>query len=346
VFDDCESLVAFLTAQKKDNPEFLNFHEVICGQSYQKLRFDVDAPVEFLEQIMPNFEKPELDAEPAKPKPTGLNLIGDLELGLYEEKLAKVRRYNDYVNNTSLNMWCGVHIMTHLNVAIKKAFADFFSSRIDPLFNIHDMDKNFLVFDFSNETKFSRHIIIPGFHFKNYHEAKAFADEVVRNLDAKFCPDLDLGVYKSLQNFRLFMNHKVGSSRVKQYKVGVFRAFSDLLIAYIPEYSFKLPSILARKAVKNAAKIETDLTNKNIQAIIKLVNELAPSYTLNKVIGNMVLFTRRGTGYCPICKREHVNDNTHFVIVHDQVVHYGPRHSSCQVAHGHWKNKSPSGISE
>jgi len=103
-------------------------------------------------------------------------------------------------------------------MAIKKAFADFYSGKIDPLFNIHDMDKNFLVFDLSNETKFSRYIIIPSFHVQNYHEAKAFAAEVVRNLDTKFCLAVDLGVYKSLQNLRLFMNHKVGSSRVKQYK--------------------------------------------------------------------------------------------------------------------------------
>jgi len=123
------------------------------------------------------------------------------------------------------------------------------------------------------------------------------------------------------------MNRKVGSSRVKQYKSGVFKAFSDLVIAYIPEDSFKLPSILARKAVKNAAKIETDLTDKNIQTIIKLVNELAQSNTLNKVIGNMVLFTRRGTGYCPISKCEHVNDNTHFVIIHDKILCLHCRHS-------------------
>jgi len=173
-------------------------------------------------------------------------------------------------------MWHSVHI--------KKAFADFYSGRIDPLFNIHDMDKNFLVFDSSDEAKFSRHVIILGFHVQNYNEAKAFADEVVRNLDAKFRPAIDLGVYKSLQNFCLFMNHKVGSYRVKQYKSGVFRAFSDLLIAYIPEDSFKLPSILARKAVKNGANSETDLTNKNIQAIIKLVNESAPSNTLNRLL--------------------------------------------------------------
>jgi len=180
--------------------------------------------------------------------------------------------------------------------------------------------------DFYNETKFSRHVIIPGFHVQNYHEAKAFADEVVRNLDAKFCLAIDLGVFKSLQNFCLFMNCKVDSYRVKQYKSGVFRAFSDLLIAYVPEDSFKLPSILARKAVKNATKIETDLTDKNIQAVIKLVDELAPSNTLNKVIGNMVIFTWRGTGYCPICEHEHVNDNTHIVIVHDQIVCLHCRH--------------------
>jgi len=75
VFSNCESLVAFLTAQKKDNPKFLNFYEVIRGQSYQKLWFNVDALVEFLEQIMPNFEKPKLDAKPNKPELTGLKLL-------------------------------------------------------------------------------------------------------------------------------------------------------------------------------------------------------------------------------------------------------------------------------
>jgi len=216
----------------------------------------------------------------------------------------------------------------HHGTAIKKAFADFYSRKIDFPLDIYDTDRNFLVFDSPDETKFSRHVIIPGFHIQNYHEAKAFADEVVRNLDAKFCPPIDLGAYKSLQNFRpSFMNCKVGCSRVKQYKSRVFKAFSDLLIAYIPEDSFKLPSILARKAVKNAAKIETDLTDKNIQAIIKLVNELAPSNTLNMVIGNMGLFTWRGAGYCPICKCEHVNDSTHFVIIHDQIVCLHCRHS-------------------
>jgi len=44
-------------------------------------------------------------------------------------------------------------------------------------------------------------------------------------------------------------------------------------------------------------------------------------------MGNMLLFTRRGAGYCPICKHEHVNNNTHFVIVQDQAVCLHRRHS-------------------
>jgi len=107
-------MVAFLSAQKKDNPELLNFHEVICSQSYQKLRFDVDAPMEFLEQVLPDFEKPKLEAKPVKPGPTSLELIESLELGLYEEMLAEVKHYNGYVTKTSLNMWCSVHWMGQL----------------------------------------------------------------------------------------------------------------------------------------------------------------------------------------------------------------------------------------
>jgi len=80
VFDTCDEMVAFLSAQKKDNPELLNYHEVICGQSYQKLRFDIDTPIEFLEHVLSDFEKPKLKAKPAMPKPTGLELIDSLEL--------------------------------------------------------------------------------------------------------------------------------------------------------------------------------------------------------------------------------------------------------------------------
>jgi len=252
-------MVAFLVAQKKANPELLNYHKVIRGQSYQKLRFDIDAPIKFIENVMADIKKPELKAEPTKPEATGLDFIDSLEFGLYEEKLAQVRRYNDYVTKTSLNEMRCVQLMNHIKVAIGVAFSKLYFSKGDILGLPANVEENLLVFDSSDHTEFSRHIIIPGVHVENHMEAKAFADEMVKYLDEKLRPVVDLGVYKSLQNFRLFNNKKVGSPRVKVYKLGTFEAFNDLLISYITEGSLKLPSILGQPTA-NAPKIETELT--------------------------------------------------------------------------------------
>jgi len=138
------------------------------------------------------------------PEPTGLNLIDSLEFGLYEENLAEVRHYNEHITNTSLNEMPGVHLMNNIKTAITLG---------------------------SDQVLKANHH--PWFHVENHMEAKAFADEVVKNLDEKFHLFVDLGVYKSLQNFRLYMNHKVNSPRVKQHKSGTFRAFGDLIIAFI-----------------------------------------------------------------------------------------------------------------
>jgi len=298
VFDTCDEMVAFLVAQKKADPELLNYHEVIHGQSYQKLRFDIDAPIEFIENAMADIKKPKLEAEPAKPEATGLDFIDSLEFGLYEEKLAEVRRYNDYVTKTSLNEMRCTLLMNHIKVAIGAAFSRLYFSKGVPV-NPTFVEENLLVFDSSDKTKFSRHIIIPGVHVENHMEAKAFADEMLKYLDEKLSPVIDLGVYKSLQNFCLFNNKKVGSPRVKVYKSGTFKPFSDSLIGYITKGSLKLPSILGQPTT-NTPKIETELTKQNVQAIVKLVHELAPGNSLKKVMGNMLIFTRTEAGYCPI----------------------------------------------
>jgi len=73
VFDACDEMVAFLSAQKKDNPKLLNFYEVIRGQSYQMLRFDIDAPIEFLEHFLSDFKSPSLKL--SQPVPSQLVLI-------------------------------------------------------------------------------------------------------------------------------------------------------------------------------------------------------------------------------------------------------------------------------
>jgi len=145
-------------------------------------------------------------------------------------------------------------------------------------------------------------------------------------LDARFRPAVDLGVYKALQNFCLFMNSEVSSNRVKQLKFGEPKTYSDSLIAYIPDGSLKLPSILGRPTAK-VAPLRMIISEEQVQAIVKLVNESTLSNVLRRVMGKMVLFTKTGAGYCPICEQDHVNDNTHFAIVHNQCICLHCRHS-------------------
>jgi len=82
----------------------------------------------------------------------------------------------------------------HIKTAITKAFAELYYSKVDILDLPANVEENLLVFDSSDQTKFLRHIIIPGVHVENHMEAKAFADEVVKNMDEKFCPLVDLAV--------------------------------------------------------------------------------------------------------------------------------------------------------
>jgi len=75
-----------------------------------------------------------------------------------------------------------VQLMNHIKIAIGVAFSKLYYSKGDILNLPANVEENLLVFDLSDKTKFSRHIIIPGIHVENHMEAKAFA-EVVKYLD-------------------------------------------------------------------------------------------------------------------------------------------------------------------
>jgi len=109
--------------------------------------------MEFIENVMSHIRKPKLEAKPTKPKATGLNFINSLEFGLYEEKLAQVRRYNDYVTKTSLNEMCCVQLMNHIKIAIRVAFSKLYCSKGDILGLPANVEENLLIFDLSDKTK-------------------------------------------------------------------------------------------------------------------------------------------------------------------------------------------------
>jgi len=151
-----------------------------------------------------------------RPQPTHIFIV----VFSFTNYIKRVGKTKD--RSEELNEMHGALLMNHIKMAITTSFAKLYYGKVDILDLPADLEENLLVFDLSDKTKFSRHIIIPGVHVENHMEARAFANEVVRNMDDKLCPVIDLGIYKSLQNFRLFNNRKVGSPRVKQCKSSTF----------------------------------------------------------------------------------------------------------------------------
>jgi len=64
-----------------------------------------------------------------------------------------------------------VQLMNHIKIAIGVAFSKLYYSKFDILGLPANVEENLLVFDSSEKTKFSRHIIIPGVNAENYMEA-------------------------------------------------------------------------------------------------------------------------------------------------------------------------------
>jgi len=78
--------------------------------------------------------------------------------------------------------------------------------------NLEDL----LIFDSSGGNVLSYHIIVPNYHFQSSECAKVIAQRVAKEA-GEYGRYVDLGVYKSIQSFRLMGCAKAGSSRVKTY---------------------------------------------------------------------------------------------------------------------------------
>jgi len=230
--DTFEEFCQFFKEQEEANSEFLNFHEVIRSNAYQKLRF---GPMEFIEQLYPECYFGILP-EPVKPEPTGNKVTDCVNEMKYELEVYDTAEHNAIFSETTPGIVKSNMMFKHIMKEICAAFTQEYSFRClceDIPFEEITPD-DFLIYDSSDDPKFSRHIIIPNVHVSNHLEAKAFADAFVVRLDPSILQVVDLGVYKSTQNFCMLACHKVNSKRVK-YLLATNKSihYSNSLIAYI-----------------------------------------------------------------------------------------------------------------
>ncbi len=179
--------------------------------------------------------------------------------------------------------------------------------------------------------KFSVHVIVGAFaeHYLDVAEHALRLYNTFRSLDplADLCARfMDMGVYKSLQNFRILGCVKLGGTpdRIKRLIGGgpvlpSEAGLSETLLTVIGAHDLLLPSVFVnvsngRFAVTAPSEIisEVDGLPPNFMSLLE---PHSVGFRVAKIVGTAVHFQRIAASWCAFCRRRHDTDNTLVVYV-------------------------------
>jgi len=182
-------------------------------------------------------------------------------------------------------------------------------------------------------SKFSAHIIIGAF-CEHYYDVAEYAmrlyerfrsHDPLAHMAANF---IDMGVYKSIQNFRMLGCAKLGASPDRR-KVLVnnpwgsddpLRGFCGTLLTYVRgDTDLQLSARFDIRLIKNKTfDVETTGVGQQAQLPADFMARLGAhgvGFKVRKVVDNLVLFHRETASECHFCGRRHDADNTLFVSI-------------------------------
>lgn len=268
VFNSYEDYTRWFVA----NPKIRTLHETIVGTHRQKLKFDIDAETAKLDSI-----------EFAKELP--------LELP------------NFFIDDVSPNWWKSASLQSKKSCVVFDIIVRSIVQCFDSEFGHELTPEDFAICDSTDQTKFSRHVVILNYYAENSREAQFFTQRLFDHLPQQLHKLLDAGVNKSRQNFRLPDCHKVGSTRVKRC---IWGSVDGMIIT--KDLYLALPR-------KVAACKHYEETTVDEAAIIKMAEPYADGLVFRAVERGLFCYKRERPGYCKICERTHDKDNTLFLSV-------------------------------
>ncbi len=192
--------------------------------------------------------------------------------------------------------------------------------------NIEISFNDIIIFDSSDEHKYSYHMIINNYYHNNNLEAREFFNLVIKQMDPTYIEYLDSGVYKRTQNFRMPGSYKVSNGkyiRKKRYselnKIQNITVLDELKIGLINIFNFTnmtyIPIVLP---VNVEHEIITDF---NTEKCIELLHKIDPDeiFKYTETRDNIVILRRSKPSKCIICNRIHTSENPYLMITKDGV---------------------------
>lgn len=189
-------------------------------------------------------------------------------------------------------------------------------------------ETDILVFSSHGPGKLSYHVIVNNWCLPDYNSNKEYCGRIISRIPDSFMMKkfMDITMYKSIQQLRIFGNTKVGKERFKILD-------KHSLSIKDKDYRFKFMTILLNSLITNTGscrileytalvqKVWTgsneELTLEEIKIVEKLPFILDGTFEILDVKGRLIPLKRKTPSFCPICKRVHENENQFLTFSND-----------------------------
>jgi len=290
------------------------FHEVIFGDTPQRLKFDIDAPgakidaLEWGPEGGLGGEDPEAHAylELLLGEPAGAPSV----LTEAAQALGRQRRKAEAFLEHFLEV-----LLEELHVAYHG---------VDDL---HATRRDLIVADSSGPSgggmKYSYHVLVAPYVVASNEEAKGFTARVLERLAPPLRGLVDPQVNKSLQNFRLVGSSKPGSGRVKRLtaRFGTASVLPPGAVVRGEPGARVLARLYTEETGDGGARLreggdprawEPPLAEGDVAEALGVARAagLLEAHVFQRAEGGLLLFRRTAPGHCGICGRVHEHDNT------------------------------------
>lgn len=201
-----------------------------------------------------------------------------------------------------------------------------------------------LVFTSHAEDKRSFHIVVDRWCVSSAKNNRKFFDAFMQHIPVPWRQYFDASMYKSLQNFRLYMSTKVGKNRMK--------IFSLLDSPWKPDNNVDpiecnrqvfLASIITRtdncillpfeedEEVKEFNEVE--LLESEIPKLMIIIKNMpyARCFTISERKNNLVVMRRLAPNFCKVCDRQHDGENPYITVCSSGDVMFDCRRNSDKI---------------
>lgn len=207
--------------------------------------------------------------------------------------------------------------------------------------------------------KKSYHLVVHNWYVYSHKVNGAFSQLVLPQLNPAYREHIDWGLYKSIQNFRIYKNHKFDSFRFKDYseelsgwkptEVEDKLQFREILFASLVSVCILENEICINIPVPVKHFSSRDLDEDEVKRgliLLEEVNGWNSFKKIDKIENNFIHLKRMSPSMCPICARVHEHQNP-YIYVSEYGYYWSCRRSNQKIFLGNVPSEAnvrPSGL--